>query len=186
VEWAAELLGTAALVFIGFSTGALIFGTWLVSNWLPGVGPRLFVAGLCFGRGGTLVTLSPLGQRSGAHLNPSVSLAFFVLNRMHRQDLLGYIAAPFLGAGAAIGRIGALMARVDSGHGAAEAVECSVWPRVAGVRMGTCVAWSHEELPRSWKRPAVCIGSPKRALPPAAPTLRNWSTRCGGGMGRPS
>jgi aquaporin Z len=93
------LLGTAALIFIGFSTGALIFGTSLVSGWLPGIGPRLFLAGLCFGGGGMLVTLSPLGQRSGAHLNPSVSLAFFLLNRMHRQDLLGYIAAQFLGAG---------------------------------------------------------------------------------------
>jgi aquaporin Z len=92
------LRGTAALVFIGFSTGALIFGTSLVSQWLPGVGPRLLLAGVCFGGGGTLVTLSPLGQRSGAHLNPSVSLAFFLLNRMHRHDLLGYLAAQFVGA----------------------------------------------------------------------------------------
>ncbi len=98
-EYGAELIGTAALVFIGFSTGALIFGTSLVSAWLPGTGPRLFLAGLCFGGGGTLVTLSPLGQRSGAHLNPSVSLAFYLLHRMHRHDLLGYVVAQFLGAG---------------------------------------------------------------------------------------
>src|SRR5581483_10190722 len=74
-------------------------GTTLVSDWLPGIAPRLFLAGLWFGGGGMLVTLSPLGQRSGAHLNPSVSLAFFLLNLMHRRDLLGYILAQFLGAG---------------------------------------------------------------------------------------
>jgi aquaporin Z len=97
-EYGAELLGTAALVFIGFSTGALIFGTTLVSHLLPSVGPRLLLAGLCFGGGGTLVTLSPLGQRSGAHLNPSISIAFYLLRRMHHHDLLGYVAAQFVGA----------------------------------------------------------------------------------------
>jgi aquaporin Z len=97
-EYGCELLGTALLVFIGFSTGALIFGTTLISHWLPGIGPRLLLAGLCFGGGGTLVTLSPLGQRSGAHLNPSVTICFFLLDRMHRRDFLGYLLAQFLGA----------------------------------------------------------------------------------------
>ena len=99
LEYGAELAGTAVLVFFGFSTGALIFGTSMVSHWMPGTGPRLFLAGICFGGGGTLVTISPLGQRSGAHLNPSVSIAFFVLRRMNRYDLLGYVVAQFLGAG---------------------------------------------------------------------------------------
>jgi aquaporin Z len=97
-EYGAELIGTAVLVFIGFSTGALIFGTTFVSQWVPGIGPRLLIAGLCFGGGGTLVTVSPLGQRSGAHLNPSVSIAFYLLHRMHHHDLLGYVVAQFLGA----------------------------------------------------------------------------------------
>jgi aquaporin Z len=102
-EYLAELVGTALLVCIGFSTGAVIFGTSLVSHWLPGTGPRLFLAGLCFGGGGTLVTLSPLGRRSGAHLNPSVTITFFLLNRMHRRDFVGYLAAQF--AGAAVGAV---------------------------------------------------------------------------------
>ena len=47
---------------------------------------------------GILVTLSPLGRRSGAHLNPSVSFAFWRRRHMHDADLAGYVIAQLLGA----------------------------------------------------------------------------------------
>jgi aquaporin Z len=40
---------------------------------------------------------SPWGQRSGAHFNPAVTLTFFRLGKVAPGDLLGYIAAQFLG-----------------------------------------------------------------------------------------
>jgi len=40
---------------------------------------------------------SPWGRRSGAHLNPAVTLAFLRLNKMHPLDALGYILAQFCG-----------------------------------------------------------------------------------------
>jgi aquaporin Z len=49
-----------------------------------------------------LIIRSPFGRRSGAHLNPSVTLAFFWLGRVHRWDAVYYIMAHFAGATAGV------------------------------------------------------------------------------------
>lgn len=59
---------------------------------------RLLVTGLVFAGTGSLVAISPLGRRSGAHLNPVVTLAFWAQRKVHWHDLVGYIAAQTLGA----------------------------------------------------------------------------------------
>ena len=43
---------------------------------LPG-SPRLLITVLLFAGTGSLLAIRPLGRRSGAHLNPVVTLAFF-------------------------------------------------------------------------------------------------------------
>ena len=45
-----------------------------------------------------LVITSPLGRRSGAHMNPAITGTFFWLGRVHRWDAAFYVAAHFLGA----------------------------------------------------------------------------------------
>jgi len=45
-----------------------------------------------------IIILSPFGRRSGAHMNPSVTLTFLWLGRVHRWDAAWYIAAHFIGA----------------------------------------------------------------------------------------
>jgi aquaporin Z len=40
---------------------------------------------------------SPWGQRSGAHMNPAVTLVFFRLGKMARRDFAGYVTAQFAG-----------------------------------------------------------------------------------------
>ena len=40
---------------------------------------------------------SPLGQRSGAHLNPSVTLTFYRLGKIRRLDAVLYILGQFVG-----------------------------------------------------------------------------------------
>src|SRR5437868_5840959 len=49
--------------------------------------------------GGTAVALiySPWGRRSGAHMNPAVTLAFLALGKVRLADAFGYIVAQFIG-----------------------------------------------------------------------------------------
>lgn len=98
-EYIAELAGTAVLVFIGFSAIMLNFGEGSpIIKIIPHVGVRLLLTAAIFAGVGSLVAISPFGQRSGAHINPSVSLGFWILGRMHRHDLFAYILAQVLGA----------------------------------------------------------------------------------------
>jgi aquaporin Z len=52
----------------------------------------------------TCITLiySPLGMRSGAHMNPAVTLTFLRLGKIAPADAAAYVAAQFLGGGAGI------------------------------------------------------------------------------------
>jgi aquaporin Z len=54
--------------------------------------------GAAMGATAMAIIYSPWGQRSGAHMNPAVTLTFFRLGKVKRQDLLGYITAQFAGA----------------------------------------------------------------------------------------
>lgn len=53
---------------------------------------------LLFGSTGCLITLSPVGKISGAHINPAVSIAFWLRGKMKTYALLGYVTAQMLGA----------------------------------------------------------------------------------------
>ena len=94
------MVGTAILLAVGLSAVCLDFGPGSpVRQVLPGASLRLLVTGLAFAGTGSLVAISPLGRRSGAHLNPAVTFAFWLRGTVHRHDLGGYIAAQLLGAG---------------------------------------------------------------------------------------
>lgn len=54
------------------------------------------MTGLTFAGTGSLLAISPLGRRSGAHGNPAVTSAFWLRGTAHRHDLGGYIAAQLL------------------------------------------------------------------------------------------
>ncbi len=97
VEWSCELLGTALLLLGGLSAVALDFGP---HSPLRGLGSsfRLLLTGLLFAGTGSLLAISPLGRRSGAHLNPVVTLAFWTQRKVHPHDLAGYVGGQLLGA----------------------------------------------------------------------------------------
>jgi aquaporin Z len=59
---------------------------------------KFFVIGLFFAIGLCVVVYSPLGKRSGGHLNPAVTVAFWLNGLMHGIDAVCYIAAQFAGA----------------------------------------------------------------------------------------
>jgi aquaporin Z len=107
IEWACEFAGTALLLVGGLSAICLDFGSGsAVVRLVPDHSLRLLITGLLFAGTGSLVTVSPLGRRSGAHLNPAVTVAFFLRRHVHWNDLGGYVIAQCLGAltGAAVVR----------------------------------------------------------------------------------
>lgn len=59
---------------------------------------RRALMGLAMGSTAAAIIYSPWGQRSGAHMNPAVTLTFFRLGRVARPDVIGYITAQFVGA----------------------------------------------------------------------------------------
>ncbi len=107
VEYACEAacLGLFMISACAFSV-ALFHAESPVVAAVPDVLPRRALMGLAMG--GTLISLvySPIGRRSGAHMNPALTLAFWRLKKVASADALFYAAAQFLG-----GLLGVLAAR---------------------------------------------------------------------------
>jgi aquaporin Z len=108
VEWTAEAAGTALLIIGGLSAFCLDFGRGSpVARLIPSPSARLLLTGLLFAGTGSLIAISPLGRRSGGHLNPAVTLAFRITGHVHSHDVVGYVLAQCTGAlaGAAVVRL---------------------------------------------------------------------------------
>ena len=58
---------------------------------------RRALIGLAMGVTAVALIYSPWGRRSGAHMNPAVTLTFWWLGRVRRNDACAYIAAQFTG-----------------------------------------------------------------------------------------
>jgi aquaporin Z len=104
----AEGAGTALLLFFGLSVVIAFFApSSVLATLLPSAALRRVLAGACFGTVGALITISPLGRISGAHINPAVSFAFWLEHKLAWRDAVGYVAAQMLGA--ALGAAGLLL-----------------------------------------------------------------------------
>lgn len=93
-EWLAEALGTFFLVFAG--CGAIAVNE-VRGGAITGVGIAL-VFGLI-----VLAMIYTLGEVSGAHLNPAVTLGFWWAGRFPASQVPGYLAAQMTGAFVAAG-----------------------------------------------------------------------------------
>src|SRR5258707_14866257 len=81
-EYAADACGTGFNVLVGLSAGVFNFShAFPVAHLIPSQNLRLLLTGLIFAGSGSLFAISPLGKLSGAHINPSVSLAFLLEGR---------------------------------------------------------------------------------------------------------
>lgn len=99
VEWGCEFLGTALLLLGGLSAVCWTMGAGSdVRTEVPSESARLLLTGVMFAGTGSLMAVSPWGRRSGAHLNPAVTVAFWIQGKVHPHDVMGYIAAQLLGA----------------------------------------------------------------------------------------
>ena len=88
-KYAAELIGTFALLFCG--TGAIV-----IDEVTGGTIGHLGIA-LSFGLVVTIMIYA-FGNLSGAHINPAVTIAFATTDRFERRLLLGYLLAQVAGA----------------------------------------------------------------------------------------
>jgi aquaporin Z len=86
---AAEFFGTFVLVFAG--TGAI------VTNGISGGAVTHVGVALTFGLV-VLAMIYTVGDISGAHLNPAVTLGFFAAGRCGLETVAGYITSQLLGA----------------------------------------------------------------------------------------
>lgn len=84
-----------------------------VARTIRGPHTHRVIIGILMGLTAIALIYSPLGQRSGAHMNPGTTLTFLVLGKVRAWDAVFYIAAQFIGglagvrlaAAAALGRL---------------------------------------------------------------------------------
>ena len=114
-----EVAGTALLVLGGLSVVIFMFGAGSpIERLLPSVDVRRTVTGFLFGCVGGSIALSHVGKVSGAHINPAVTLGFWLMQKLDARTALGYMCAQL--AGAALGSLpllawGAMGRSVDFG-----------------------------------------------------------------------
>jgi aquaporin Z len=95
----AELLGTALLLLIGLSLVIFMFGSNSpAAQLLPSVKLRQAITGFLFGGTGALIALSAIGKESGAHINPVVTMAFWLFKKIDSRTSIAYILGQLSGA----------------------------------------------------------------------------------------
>jgi aquaporin Z len=111
LHWPEYLMEAGALGM--FMVSACVFAALLwhpaspASRLVPdGLGRRALM-GLAMGLTAVGLIYSPWGQRSGAHMNPAVTLAFLRLGKVRAWDAVFYVVAQFAG-----GVLGVLASRV--------------------------------------------------------------------------
>jgi glycerol uptake facilitator protein len=93
-KWAAEVLGTALLVFIG--VGA-VPATLILNGKAPFTMADLGMISLAFGTV-VVATIYALGHVSGNHINPAVTLGLAVTGKFPWREVPGYLVAQVAGA----------------------------------------------------------------------------------------
>ena len=88
-KYVAEFIGTAVLVLFGCGSAALT----------GGISGTLGILGISIAFGLSIVAMAyVIGNISGCHINPAVSLAMFINKKMSAKDFCFYVVAQVLGA----------------------------------------------------------------------------------------
>ena len=94
----AEAIGTGLLLFFGLSIVIFNWGEGsVVAKLIPSEPARRLLTGFMFGSVGCLVTISPVGKISGAHINPAVTLAFWLRGKIKFDTMIGYVLSQLFG-----------------------------------------------------------------------------------------
>lgn len=97
-KYICEFIGTAVLVLFGCGSAAI-------------AGGALGTLGIALAFGLSIVAMAyVIGNVSGCHINPAVSLAMLISKKMSVKDFFGYVVAQVLGALAGAGLLYAIIA----------------------------------------------------------------------------
>ena len=128
-KYIAELVGTCVLVVCG--CGTAVAANTLIGNMgltIP-LGFTTLAIALAFGLSIVAMAYS-IGNVSGCHVNPAVSIGMFAAGRMTGKDLVGYLVAQFaggiLGAAILMSFFGSNDSLGQNGYGDASALGCSM------------------------------------------------------------
>ena len=104
-KYVAEFIGTLVLVLVGC-------GTAMTVGCSSDRGGGYILTALAFGL--VIVAMAySIGNVSGCHINPAVTVAFWVNGELDTKDLLGYIVSQVLGALAGAGILKGVFALAD-------------------------------------------------------------------------
>ena len=129
-KYFAEFIGTFVLVFFACGTAAVV-GCTAEGN------AAYLITALAFGL--VIVAMAySIGNVSGCHINPAVSIAMVFSGKMSISDFIGYVVAQFLGGIAGAGVLAALTGK-QYGLGTNGLYDGSVWKSIIIEIILTCV-----------------------------------------------
>lgn len=116
-KYIAEFVGTLVLVLVACGVAVV-------------TGANIVATSLAFGL--VIVAMAySIGNVSGCHINPAVSLAMLISKRMSVKDFVGYVVAQVLGAISGSAILGLLLDNFNSlganGYGAVGQLATTVW-----------------------------------------------------------
>ncbi len=119
-KYCAEFIGTFVLVFLACGTAAAVGCDPSGSGYL--------LTALAFGL--VIVAMAySIGNVSGCHINPAVSIAMLVSGKMNVKDFCGYVVSQFIGAIAGAAALMAFLGK-ESGLGANALYKGEIMPSI--------------------------------------------------------
>lgn len=137
---ASELVGTALLLAVGGSFVIVDFApTSPITHLIADAALRRAMTGFLFGCTGGLIAISRIGKLSGAHINPIVTVAFWLQKKLPGALALVYICGQLMGAVLGAAALSFWGPWAHATHSAATLPgPLGVWLATGGEALATC------------------------------------------------
>ena len=96
-KYIAEFIGTAVLVIFGCGTAVAMNSVFIGIGFPIPIAFTTLIIAFAFGLSVTAMAYA-IGDISGCHVNPAVSLGMLICKRIDRKDFVGYVIGQCLGA----------------------------------------------------------------------------------------
>jgi aquaporin Z len=135
-EYVSEAIGLALFMLSAAGCATLLqHPASPLASWDASPLVRRIPMGLAMGLTAVALIYSPMGGRSGAHMNPGVTLTFLRLGKIAPADAAGYVLAQFIGGAAGIAGAVSLLRGLPA-HPAVGFVATTPGPAGIGVAFG--------------------------------------------------